>query len=78
MIASVTLSYHGRSYTFEREGREVKGRLACDCEKSRLIQQSSDPDFPLLGCGTEIDLLSFADAANLPEGPRGTRLKPLL
>lgn len=69
MIASVTLQYRGKSYTFEREGREVKGRLACDCEKSRLIQQASDPDFPQLGCGVEIDVVSVADATSAAQAP---------
>ena len=59
----LTLSYRGKSYTFREDQACVKGRLACDCEKSRLIRESSDPEFPLLHCGVEITVVSVADAA---------------
>jgi hypothetical protein len=58
----LTLSYRGRCYTFQEDPASVKGRLACDCGKSRLIRESSDPEFPLLHCGVEITLVSVADA----------------
>ncbi|HYL37645.1 MAG TPA: hypothetical protein VEV17_17150 [Bryobacteraceae bacterium] len=62
----LTLSYRGTFYTFAESAACVKGRLACDCGKSRLIRQSSDPEFPLLHCGDEISVVSVADA--LPTG----------
>jgi hypothetical protein len=63
MLASVTLFYHGKSYTFQAEPSRVKGRLCCDCGKSRLIQETSDPEFALLACGAEIEVVSVGDAA---------------
>ena len=61
-LASVTLAYAGTSYTFEGdEQTALKGRLACDCEKSRLIREACDATFPILKCGAEIKVVSVAD-----------------
>ena len=62
-MASVTLAYQGTSYTFNEDDQTVlKGRLACDCEKSRLIRDACDSEFPLLKCGAEIIVVSVSDA----------------
>jgi len=62
-LASVTLSYQGTSYTFAEDDLTVlKGRLACDCEKSQLIRETCDSEFPVLRCGAEITVISVLDA----------------
>ncbi len=62
-LASVTLAYAGTSYSFNEDDQTVlKGRLACDCEKSRLIREACDAGFPLLKCGAEIVVVSMEDA----------------
>jgi hypothetical protein len=62
-LASVTLSYLGMSYTFAEDDQTVlRGRLACDCEKSRLIREECDSDFPVLKCGARIAVVSVTDA----------------
>jgi hypothetical protein len=71
LLTSVTLSYRGTSYTFQADSSRVKGRLACDCDKSRLIQETSDPEFALLTCGGEIAIVSVGDAG--PIIPRSKR-----
>jgi hypothetical protein len=60
LLTSVTLSYRGISYTFHAEPSQIKGQLACDCDKSRLIRETSDPQFALLNCGSEIAVVSVA------------------
>ncbi len=65
-MASVTLSYLGNSYTFAGDDQTIiKGRLACDCEKSRLIREMCDSEFPLLGCGSQIAVVSVSDAGSV-------------
>jgi len=62
-LASVTLAYQGTSYTFDEDDQTVlRGRLACDCEKSRLIRDACDSEFPLLKCGSEIAVVSVNEA----------------
>ena len=62
-LASVTLAYAGTSYTFDEDDQTVlKGRLSCDCEKSRLIREVCDAEFPVLKCGAEIVVVSVEDA----------------
>jgi hypothetical protein len=69
-LASVTLSYCGTSYTFaEDEQTVLKGRLACDCEKSRLIREICDSEFPLLKCGSQIIVVSVAEAGRTGTKP---------
>lgn len=63
-LASVTLSYGENLYTFTEDDQTVlKGRLGCDCEKSRLIRETCDQQFPLLKCGSEITVVSVVEAA---------------
>ena len=67
-LASVTLTYRGVSYTFAEDDQTVlKGRLSCDCEKSKLIRDSCDPQFPILKCGTEIEVVSVLDVGKPPK-----------
>lgn len=68
MLTSVTLSYRGISYTFQDEQSRVMGRLGCDCQKSRLIREMSDPEFSLLSCGAEIALVSVLEEIPPPPG----------
>ena len=70
-LASVTLAYAGTSYNFNEDDQTVlRGRLACDCEKSRLIRAACDAEFPVLKCGAEIVVVSVEDAgeAKKPAG----------
>jgi hypothetical protein len=61
-LASVTLSYRGTSYTFAKDDQTVlKGRLACDCEKSQLIRDACDAEFPVLKCGSEVVVVSVVE-----------------
>jgi hypothetical protein len=60
-LTSATLSYLGKAYTFEEDQRLVKGRRACDCEKSRLIRRESDPQFPILKFGAETQVVAADD-----------------
>jgi hypothetical protein len=61
-LASETLSYRGTSYTFAKDDQTVlKGRLACDCEKSQLIREACDSEFPLLKCGSEVVVVSVVE-----------------
>lgn len=62
-LASVTLAYAGTNYTFDEDDQTVlKGRLACDCEKSQLIREICDADFPVLKCGAQIVVISVDEA----------------
>ncbi len=62
MLSSVTLSYSGRNYTLAGYDQSLlKGRLACDCEKSILIRAAYDPQFPVLKCGARISVVSMFD-----------------
>ena len=70
-LASVTLAYQGKHYSFSGDDQSVKGRLSCDCEKSRLIRESCDGDFPLLKCGTEIVVVSVVDVGTQTKRPPG-------
>jgi hypothetical protein len=76
-LASVTLSYLGSSYTFAGDDQTVlKGRLACDCEKSRLIREVCDAEFPILKCGSQIVVVSvtedIAGSGRMPIGHENT------
>lgn len=60
--SSVTLSYQERCFTFAEDMEKVlKGRLSCDCQKSALIREYCDPDFPKLQCGAKITIVSLLD-----------------
>jgi len=62
-LASVTLAYAGTNYTFDEDDQTaLKGRLACDCEKSQLIREVCDADFPVLKCGAQIVVVSVLEA----------------
>ena len=62
-IASVTLEYQGRLYQFDGDDETLlRGRLACDCEKSQLIRAACDSHFPELKCGAEIAVVSVHEA----------------
>ncbi len=64
-LASVTLAYEGTNYTFDEDDQTVlKGRLACDCEKSRLIHDICDAGFPVLKCGAQIVVVSVDEAGD--------------
>ena len=66
-LASVTLSYRGTAYTFAGDDQTLlKGRLACDCEKSQLIREACDSEFPLLKCGSEIVVMSVVEVGAQP------------
>jgi len=70
-LASVTLSYRGTSYTFAEDDQTVlKGRLSCDCEKSRLIRAVCDSEFPLLKCGAQIVVVSLVEVGTVPQTRR--------
>ena len=70
-LATVTLSYCGTSYTFAEDDQTfLKGRLSCDCEKSRLIREACDSEFPLLKCGAEIVVVSVDEVGTVPQTPR--------
>jgi hypothetical protein len=74
-LASVTLSYSGKTYTFAEDDETVlKGRLGCDCEKSHLIRAACDPAFPVLKCGASIAVVSVVEVARAvnPHGRRAT------
>ncbi len=80
--ASVTLSYLGNSYTFAGDDQTtIKGRLACDCEKSRLIREMCDSQFPLLKCGSQIVIVCVNDdfpvASKKPASQQATPLRSL-
>jgi len=76
-LASVTLAYHGTSYTFDEDDQTVlRGRLACDCEKSQLIRDACDSEFPLLKCGAEIVVVSVS-AAEEEKKPASRENAPL-
>jgi len=67
-LASVTLSYLGTAYTFAGDDQTVlRGRLACDCEKSQLIREACDSRFPLLKCGCEIVVMSVVEVGAQPQ-----------
>jgi len=64
-LASVTLAYAGTNYTFAEDDQTVlKGRLDCDCEKSQLIREICDADFPVLKCGAQIIVVSVLEAVD--------------
>ena len=66
----VTLSYGERSYTFAQDASEnLKGRLSCDCRRSLLIREHCDADFPVLGCGHHIIIVSMAEISPEKKGP---------
>jgi hypothetical protein len=65
-MASVTLSYSGKTYCFTGDDETVlKGKLACDCGKSHLIRSACDPDFPVLKCGASISIVSVVEASQI-------------
>ena len=67
-LATVTLTYCGASYTFAEDDQTVlKGRLSCDCEKSRLIRETCDSGFPLLKCGAQIVVVSVVEVGAFPQ-----------
>ncbi|MBZ5608260.1 MAG: hypothetical protein LAP38_08385 [Acidobacteriia bacterium] len=71
-LASVTLEYGGKVYTFAEDDQAVlKGRLSCDCRKSDLIRAACDPQFPILGCGARITVVSVVDAEPVIKKPAG-------
>lgn len=68
----VTLNHKGKQYSFEdnfddniagKDGVKYlyeEGNYSCDCNRSLLIKQNCDPDFPELPCGdTEIELVKL-------------------
>ncbi len=60
----VTLTYAAHTYSFtEKDQSTLKGRLSCDCFRSELIQAYCDPDFPVLHCGTLIEVGFDSSAA---------------
>lgn len=63
-LASVTLSYRENVYTFtEDDQTALRGRLGCDCGKSQLIRDACDPEFPVLKCGSEIEVVAVVEMA---------------
>ena len=60
------MTYGGRSYTVALGSEQyLKGKLACDCTKSELIQQNCDPEFPALKCGNRIAVVSLVHAEEM-------------
>ncbi len=70
MRMRITLRYNGETYTFD-EGHWTpddldlanylwtEGNFACDCNRSQMIRQHVDGDFPDLSCGETIELVDL-------------------
>lgn len=75
MIFTVTLAYQDKEYTYEHGFSETngenmtaeelatylyeEGNYACDCNRSDFINEHCDENFPEMGCGHTIRLLSL-------------------
>jgi hypothetical protein len=61
-LTGVTLAYDTKTYTFAEDDETVlKGSLSCDCGKSQLIHLYCDPSFPVLACGSHIEIVAITD-----------------
>jgi hypothetical protein len=58
-LTGVRLAYGDDSFTLTEDDRSLKGELVCDCRKSELIRRLCNSEFPVLRCGTAIELVAF-------------------
>jgi hypothetical protein len=72
--SSVTLFYSGRCFSFTEDAEKaLKGNLACDCTKSRLIREYCDRAFPTLRCGNQIAVVALESISALETEPLAIR-----